>query len=103
MISSAPWSWAQTVDGELRRWHKVTLTFNGPNSSETANPNPFADYAMDVTFTHAGSGKSYVVPGYFAACGNAGENSCNSGNKWRVHFAPDRPGTWNWSASFKTG
>ncbi|MBW1295585.1 carbohydrate-binding protein [Aquimarina litoralis] len=94
---------AQTPEGELRRWHKVTLTFNGPNTSETANPNPFSDYRLDVTFTHQGSNASYTVPGYFAACGNAENNGCNSGNKWRVHFAPDRTGTWNWSASFKSG
>ncbi|AXT56154.1 DUF5060 domain-containing protein [Aquimarina sp. AD1] len=94
---------AQTPEGELKRWHKVTLTFNGPNTSETANPNPFSDYRLDVTFTHQGSNTSYTVPGYFAACGNAENNSCDSGNKWRVNFAPDQTGTWNWSASFKSG
>jgi hypothetical protein len=92
----------QTVDGELRRWHKVTLTFNGPNTSETGSPNPFSDYRMTVTFTHS-SGRSYAVPGYYAACGDAAESSCTSGNKWRVHFAPDRPGAWSWTASLKTG
>ncbi|WP_299213802.1 carbohydrate-binding protein [uncultured Aquimarina sp.] len=94
---------AQTPEGELKRWHKVTLTFNGPNTSETANPNPFSDYLLEVTFTHSGSNRNYKVPGYFAACGNAENNSCASGNKWRVHFTPDQTGTWNWSASFKSG
>ncbi|GAA4275533.1 carbohydrate-binding protein [Aquimarina mytili] len=94
---------AQTPEGELKRWHKVTLTFNGPNTSETANPNPFSDYRLEVTFTHQGSNRSYKIPGYYAACGNAENNSCVSGNKWRVHFAPEQPGTWNWSASFKSG
>ncbi|MDH7444457.1 carbohydrate-binding protein [Aquimarina sp. 2201CG14-23] len=94
---------AQTPEGELKRWHKVTLTFNGPNTSETANPNPYSDYRLEVTFTHQGSNRSYKVPGYFAACGNAENNGCDSGNKWRVHFAPDQTGTWNWTASFKSG
>ncbi len=94
---------AQTPEGELKRWHKVTLTFNGPNTSETANPNPFSDYRLEVVFTHQGSNRSYKIPGYYAACGNAENNSCASGNKWRVHFAPEQPGTWNWSASFKSG
>ncbi len=94
---------AQTPEGELKRWHKVTLTFNGPNTSETANPNPFSDFRLEVTFTHQGSNRSYKVPGYYAACGNAENNSCASGNKWRVHFAPEQPGTWNWSTSFKSG
>lgn len=91
------------ISGELKRWHKVSLTFDGPASSETATPNPFSDYNMEVTFTHPATGKSYVVPGFFAACGDAEESSCNSGNKWRVNFAPDRTGEWTWSASFKTG
>ncbi|WP_299437832.1 carbohydrate-binding protein [uncultured Aquimarina sp.] len=94
---------AQTPEGELKRWHKVTLTFNGPNTSETANPNPFSDYLLEVTFTHPASNRSYKVPGYFAACGDAENTSCDSGNKWRAHFAPDQTGTWNWSVSFKSG
>ncbi len=94
---------AQTPEGELKRWHKVSLTFNGPNTSETANPNPFSDFRLEVTFTHQGSNRSIKVPGYYAACGNAENNSCTSGNKWRVHFAPEQTGVWNWSASFKSG
>lgn len=96
-------SYAQTPEGELKRWHKVSLTFNGPNTTETSNPNPFSDYNLEVTFTHQGSNRSYKVPGYFAACGNAENTGCTSGNKWRVHFAPDQTGNWNWSASFKKG
>ena len=103
LITSSPLIWAQDVSGELMRWHKVTLTFDGPNTSETASPNPFLDYSFEVTFTHPGSGKTYVIPGYYAACGNAANNSCTAGNKWRVHFAPDRTGTWNWQASFRSG
>lgn len=94
---------AQTTEGELKRWHKITLTFDGPNTAETATPNPFLDYRLQVTFTHSTSNRSYVVQGYYAACGNAKENSCDSGNKWRVHFAPDQTGVWNWTASFVSG
>ncbi|MFW2374927.1 MAG: DUF5060 domain-containing protein, partial [Cellulophaga baltica] len=46
---------AQTLDGELKRWHKVSLTFNGPNTNETATPNPFSDYRLEVVFTHTAS------------------------------------------------
>ncbi len=94
---------AQTPEGELKRWHKVTLTFEGPNTSEKANPNPFSDFRLDVTFTHQTSNVSYTVPGYYAACGNAENNSCSSGNKWRVHFTPGDIGAWDWSVSFKSG
>jgi hypothetical protein len=91
------------VSGELRRWHKVTLTLNGPESAETASPNPFTDYRLDVTFAHESGAPSYVVPGYFAGDGNAAASSATSGNKWRVHFAPDRAGRWTWRVSLKSG
>ncbi|CAZ96813.1 CBM6 containing protein [Zobellia galactanivorans] len=94
---------AQTPDGELKRWHKLSLTFNGPSTTETSTPNPFSDYSLEVTFTHGGSGRSYTVPGYYAACGDAENTGCDSGNKWRVNFAPDDVGNWNWTASFKSG
>ncbi|MHC4540529.1 MAG: DUF5060 domain-containing protein, partial [Planctomycetota bacterium] len=99
------WSQAASgqVTGELRKWHKVTLTFDGPQTSEAADPNPFLDYRLNVTFTHEGSGKSYRVPGYFAADGNAAETGADGGNKWRVHFAPDAVGTWSYSVSFRKG
>ncbi|MFC1637099.1 DUF5060 domain-containing protein, partial [Planctomycetota bacterium] len=94
---------ASQISGELKKWHKVTLTFDGPNTSETANPNPFLDYRLNVTFTHQGDGKSYCVPGYFAADGNAANTSAESGNKWRVHFAPDAVGIWKYRVSFRKG
>ncbi|MEZ4774895.1 MAG: DUF5060 domain-containing protein [Bacteroidia bacterium] len=90
-----------TVTGQLKTWHKITLTFDGPAASELGNPNPFTDYRLNVTFT-MGS-RTYIVPGYFAADGNAGETGATSGNKWRVHFAPDTSGIWNYSVSFREG
>ncbi len=92
-----------SVTGELKVWHKVTVTFDGPSTSEDAAANPFRDYRLNVTFTHAVSKKSYTVPGYFAADGNAAETSAAAGNKWRVHFTPDREGAWTYRASFRTG
>jgi hypothetical protein len=92
------------VSGELRQWHKVTLTFNGPQASETDNsPNPFTDYRMTVTFTHESGTPRYEIPGYFAADGDAANTSASSGNKWRVHLSPDKTGRWNWRASFVSG
>ena len=91
---------AQKVSGELKTWHKVTITFNGPNTSETANPNPFTDFRLDVTFKNGS--KTYVVPGYYSGCENPAEG-CSSGNKWKVNFAPDRTGTWSYTATFKKG
>jgi hypothetical protein len=91
------------VSGDLHVWHKVTVTFDGPAASEDATPNPFRDYRLNVTFTHADSGASYTAPGFFAADGNAAETSAKEGNKWRVHFTPDREGQWDFTASFRGG
>ncbi len=90
-----------TVSGELRQWHRVTITFDGPQSAETADANPFRDCRLDVTFSKGG--RHIVVPGYFAADGSAGESGATAGNRWRVHFAPDEPGTWTYRASFRVG
>jgi hypothetical protein len=78
------------------------VTFEGPDTSETATPSPFLDYRLQVTFTGP-SGQVYDVPGFYAADGNAAETSATSGNKWRVHFTPDQAGTWQFVASFRTG
>src|SRR5262245_6506060 len=106
---AVPAAWRQAapgaaVTGELKQWHKVTLTFTGPNASETdSSPNPFTDYRLTVTFVHESGAPSYAVPGYFAADGDAGNSGANSGNKWRVHFSPDKTGRWNWRAEFVSG
>ena len=92
---------AQTVSGELKQWHDVVLTFDGPATSESANPNPFLSYRLNVTFSKGT--KNYVVPGYFTADGDAANTSAKSGNKWRVHFVPDETGDWSYSVSFRTG
>lgn len=91
------------VEGELKRWHPVTLTFDGPQASETGTPHLFRDYRLSVTFTHPASGTEVTVPGYFAADGNAAETSAASGTNWRAHFTPSETGTWQYAASFRSG
>lgn len=88
---------AATVTGELRTWHPVTLSFAGPSSSETADPNPFLNFRLDVTFTQGST--SLTVPGYFAGDGNGG----SAGDQWRVYFSPPADGIWSWTASFRQG
>ncbi len=100
----APYSssvWAIAFSGELRKWHNITITFEGPQSGEDAEPNPFLDYRLNVTFSKGD--KRYVVAGYYAADGKASETSATSGNKWRVHFVPDEEGKWSYSVSFRKG
>lgn len=92
------------VTGELKQWHKVSLTLDGPQAAEThQEPNPFTDYDFTVNFTHESGNPSYRVPGYFAADGNAAETSASSGNKWRAHLSPDKVGTWHYQISFRQG
>jgi len=97
------------VSGELKQWHKVTLTLDGPFAAESdglgdmAGCSPFTDLALNVTFTHESGTPSYLVPGYFAADGDAGNSSAESGTKWRAHLSPDRSGTWNYTISFTKG
>lgn len=92
------------VSGELKQWHKVTLTLNGPFAHESdARPNPFTDCRFEVTFTHESGAPSYLVPGYFAADGNAAESGADAGTKWRAHLSPDKAGRWNWRIRFFRG
>ncbi len=88
------------IQGPMIAHHPFTLTITGPKTSETANPNPFRDYHLTVTFTH--QDKSYIVPGYFAADGNAAQTSATSGDQWRTHFVPDKAGKWSFKVSFHT-
>lgn len=91
------------ITGELKKWHKVTLTFDGPQTGEQDEYNPFLHYRLNVTFIHPETGKKYVKPGYYAADGNAANTSATSGNKWRVNFAPDETGRWIYRVNFRNG
>lgn len=92
------------VKGELRKWHKVTLAIQGPMASENnLNDNPFTNYRLDVTFSHALTGSSYKVPGYYAADGNSANTGAVDGNIWYVHFAPNETGEWKYTIDFQAG
>lgn len=94
---------ANRVDGELKQWHTVTISFDGPETGEDATPNPFLDTRLDVEFRHAGSGRVIRVPGFYAADGNAAESSATAGRVWQVRFLPDATGPWTYRASFRVG
>lgn len=89
------------LTGELKKWHRVEFSFEGPETSEMAEDNPFLNYRLNVTFEN--QGKSYTVPGFYAADGNAAETSNDFGNIWKVRFTPDEIGEWTYSVSFKKG
>jgi len=89
------------VSGALMQWHKVTLTFDGPESGEKAETNPFLDYRLTVTFSNGM--QTFTVPGYYAADGDAAHSGASDGDKWRCHFVPPETGKWSWKASFREG
>lgn len=89
------------ITGELKRWHPVVLIFKGPATSEQSKDNPFLNYRLDVTFTR--NNTTVVVPGYYAADGNAAETGKDAGNIWKVHFLPPDTGIWQYSVSFRKG
>lgn len=92
------------IEGDLLQWHNVVLSAVGPFANERdIAPNPFTDYRMDVVFTHVSGGRIYRVPGYFAADGEASETGADSGNTWRAHLSPDRPGRWTYEITFVQG
>lgn len=83
------------------KWHTLTLSFEGPETSESGPENPFTDYRLMVTFSH--EGKSITIPGFYAADGNAGNTQSETGKIWQVRFTPDELGAWTYKASFRKG
>ncbi len=84
-----------------QQWHTVTLSFQGPETSETAVDNPFLDYRLNVVFKHAQT--QYTVRGFYAADGKAAETGADTGNVWQVRFSPDRLGEWSYTAELHRG
>lgn len=92
-----------TLTGERKQWHKLTLGFDGFETSETqTTDNPFTNYRLDVNFTHD-TGDFFVVPGFYAGDGNAANTGASAGNVWLCHFSPSLLGVWRWKATFITG
>jgi len=83
------------------QWHPLALDFTGPATNEFATPNPFTDYRLLVTFTHAE--RRQVIRGFFAADGDAAHSGADGGNIWRARFAPDLPGEWHYRAELRFG
>jgi len=93
-----------TIAGEARKWNKLELTFTHDQVlSESGTPNPFLDLRLVAYFLHPETGLLHIVPGFFAADGDAAETSATAGDKWRVNFTPDRVGRWLYIVSFRTG
>jgi hypothetical protein len=86
---------------QVQQWEKVTLSFEGPELSEDGIDNPFLNFRLNVAFTQAG--KSMIIPGFYAADGEAAESGSSQGKIWQVRFRPDQEGTWTYKVSFRKG
>lgn len=87
------------ISGTHQKWHPLTLSFAGPLAAETDDaPNPFLDYRFTIILT-APSGREIQVPGFFDGDGQG----LGTGNVWRVRFAPDELGVWQYRTSFRQG
>lgn len=73
------------ITGEQRAHHLVTLSYTGPQADESGTPNPFLDYRLNVTFTDGT--RTLVVPGFFAADGNALQTGAASGEIYTLYIA----------------
>ncbi len=91
------------VTGTTKMYHRASVNFVGANTSENASPNPFVDRRLNVLFIHLPTGTPMVVPGFYAADGQASETSATSGNIWRAHVTPGLEGLWFYKASFRAG
>jgi len=85
----------------VQKRHILTLSFEGPPSSESDADNPFLNYRLLVEFQHEGTMK--MVRGFYAADGNAAETGAEAGNVWQVRFTPDRTGEWTYAATLYKG
>ncbi len=90
-----------TLEGSLKKWQPLTLTFEGPQATENDSLNPFLDYSLLAHFYNEND--TIPVHGYFAADGDAANTSAVSGNKWQVKFAPPAIGSWKFEAQFLQG
>jgi hypothetical protein len=84
-----------------KQWHTITLSFKGPETSESAQENPFLNYRLSVVFKNEET--QQTIRGFYAADGNASETSSNAGSIWQVRFTPDKMGKWSYSATLSQG
>lgn len=92
-----------TTFGQHEKWSTIELQFDGPETSETANPNPFTYYSFTAELVHESGSPVFKIPGFYAANGKSAESSASEGNKWAFRFTPNKIGKWNYKLDFVFG
>lgn len=88
------------MTGDLKQWHRAALVCTGPFGSEDCAPT-FTDLRMNVSMTDGR--QTIVVPGHFAADGDAGTSGAVDGYTWRAYFMPPASGQWTFTVSMRSG
>ncbi len=101
LIFLAPKALAHEIESTDTLFERMTLSIEGPTSDERGEINPFSDVRLDWIISKGD--KTWAVPGYFAACGDAANTGCTSGNIWRAHFIPSELGEYEWTIRFRKG
>ena len=78
-----------------------TYCFTGPQLSEQSETSPFVDVRLLLVLR--GPEERKLIPGFFAADGNAAESSARSGNQWCVHARGFAAGTYTGEVFFEQG
>ena len=93
-----------SVSGELKQWHKVTLTVDGPFAREARHPAQPLRRLPPHRPVHARVGRPELRrAGLLRGRRPRGETSATEGTKWRAHFSPDKAGRWTWRAVVPLG
>ena len=90
------------MSGEFKQHHKITVDLVGPTAWEGSTPSPFMSNRFTATFSQPDQ-HDIVVPGFFAADGDAAQTSAESGSVWRAYFRPPTTGEWTVITDFRTG
>ena len=102
VISPSIQSAGPSISGSLEKWDKLKIEYTSDLDYDEDDWDTFIALRFDMYFTSP-SGKTYRVPGHFAADGDAGNTGAGIGNVWRCYFTPDEEGTWTYASSFREG
>jgi len=78
-----------------------TFCFTGPLLNEQSATNPFLDVRLLLALD--GPEGERLIPGFYAADGNAAETSAQSGDQWCVHARGFAAGTYSGEVFFEKG
>lgn len=68
-------------------------------------PVPFRNTVLLVVLAlgQTAAAHALIVPGFFAADGQASQIGASAGTTWRARFSPHLAGSWSYQASFRAG